>query len=90
MTADGVDLVFSAVEAEPARTLEPRFAAHVPVVSTASAFRYEPDVPILLPGRIVLLLVQGLTAQVLRNLCLMVHLDSPEDCRQIAQWMKRL
>jgi len=50
MTADGVDLVFSAVEADPARTLEPRLAAHVPVVSTASAFRYEPDVPILLPG----------------------------------------
>ncbi len=50
MTADGLDLVFSAVETEPARELEPRFAAHVPVVSTASAFRYEPDVPIFLPG----------------------------------------
>lgn len=50
MTADGVDLVFSAVEADVARTLEPRFAAEVPVISTASAFRYEPDVPVLLPG----------------------------------------
>jgi aspartate-semialdehyde dehydrogenase len=42
--------VFSAVEAEPARELEPKYAAEVPVISTASAFRYEADVPILVPG----------------------------------------
>jgi len=46
----GIDLVFSAVESEIARELESRFAPHVPVVSTASAFRYEDDVPILVPG----------------------------------------
>lgn len=45
----GLAVVFSAVEAEPARELEPRYAREVPVVSTASAFRYEPDVPILIP-----------------------------------------
>jgi aspartate-semialdehyde dehydrogenase len=45
-----VDLVFSAVEAEPARELEPMYAKAVPVVSTASAFRYERDVPIVVPG----------------------------------------
>ncbi len=45
-----VDLVFSAVESDAARVLEARFAAEVPVVSTASAFRYEPDVPIMIPG----------------------------------------
>jgi aspartate-semialdehyde dehydrogenase len=45
-----VDLVFSAVESDAARELEPRFAEHVPVISTASAFRYEPDVPIVVPG----------------------------------------
>jgi aspartate-semialdehyde dehydrogenase len=45
-----VDLVFTAIEAEPARALEPRYAAVVPVLSTASAFRYEEDVPLLLPG----------------------------------------
>ena len=50
MTTDGVRLVFSAVEADVARELEPRCAANVPVISTASAFRYEPDVPIFLPG----------------------------------------
>jgi aspartate-semialdehyde dehydrogenase len=43
------DLVFSAVEADVARELEPRFARDVPVISTASAFRYEEDVPLLIP-----------------------------------------
>jgi aspartate-semialdehyde dehydrogenase len=46
----GVDLVFSAVESDAARTLEPRYAKTTPVLSTASAFRYEDDVPILVPG----------------------------------------
>ena len=45
-----VDLVFSAVDSEPARALEPLYARAVPVVSTASAFRYEPDVPVVVPG----------------------------------------
>jgi len=47
---DGVDLVFSAVESDAARPLEERLAPHVPVVSTASAFRYEDDVPVIVPG----------------------------------------
>lgn len=50
MSLDGVDLVFSAVESEPARGLESAYAEHLPVISTASAFRYEPDVPILIPA----------------------------------------
>ncbi|MGE5529655.1 MAG: aspartate-semialdehyde dehydrogenase [Patescibacteria group bacterium] len=45
-----VQLVFSAVEAEAARELEPLYAREVPVVSTASAFRSEPDTPILVGG----------------------------------------
>jgi aspartate-semialdehyde dehydrogenase len=45
-----VDLVFTAVESGAARALEERLAARVPVVSTSSAFRYEDDVPILVPG----------------------------------------
>ena len=48
--ASSVDLVFSAVESDAARELEARFAPHVPVVSTSSAFRYEDDVPIVVPG----------------------------------------
>ncbi len=43
------DLVFSAVEADVARELEPRAARAIPVFSTASAFRYERDVPLVLP-----------------------------------------
>ncbi|WP_428263868.1 aspartate-semialdehyde dehydrogenase [Haliangium sp.] len=45
-----VDLIFTAVESGPARELEPIYARACPVVSTASAFRYESDVPLLLPG----------------------------------------
>lgn len=44
------DLVFSAVDAAPAKILEAKYAEHTPVISTASAFRYEDDVPLLLPG----------------------------------------
>jgi aspartate-semialdehyde dehydrogenase len=50
MDVAGVDVVFSAVESEQAQVLEPKFAATKPVISTASAFRYEKDVPILIPG----------------------------------------
>ncbi|RMF83819.1 MAG: aspartate-semialdehyde dehydrogenase, partial [Nitrospinota bacterium] len=45
-----VGMVFTALESEAARVLEPRYAATRPVISTASAFRYEPDVPLLIPG----------------------------------------
>ena len=41
-----LDLVFTAIEADEALKLEPRLAAEVPVISTASAFRMEPDMPI--------------------------------------------
>ena len=45
-----VDIVFTAVESDAAKTLEPRYAQTTPVISTASAFRYENDVPIFIPG----------------------------------------
>jgi len=45
-----LDLVFSAVESEAAKDIESKMAADVPVVSTSSAYRYEEDVPILIPG----------------------------------------
>jgi len=50
----------------------------------------ETEEPILQPGRIDVLLGQGQTAQVLRNLCLLVFKDAPEDWRRIALLMKRL
>ena len=45
-----VDLIFTAMESGPARDLEPLYAKECPVISTASAFRYEDDVPVLLPA----------------------------------------
>jgi aspartate-semialdehyde dehydrogenase len=50
LDTDAVDIVFSAVESDAARQLEPVYAATTPVISTASAFRYEDDVPVLVPG----------------------------------------
>jgi aspartate-semialdehyde dehydrogenase len=46
----GIDIVFSAVESDAARVLEPQYAKTAAVLSTASAFRHEDDVPILVPG----------------------------------------
>ena len=45
-----LDLIFSAVESEAARDIETKMAAELPVISTSSAYRYEDDVPILIPG----------------------------------------
>ncbi len=46
----GLDVVFSATESDVAQVQEARFAKTTPVVSTASAFRYEVDVPLLVPN----------------------------------------
>ena len=43
-------MVFSAVESNAARDIETKFAKDIPVISTSSAYRYEDDVPILIPG----------------------------------------
>ena len=48
------------------------------------------DEPILQPGRVDVLLGQGRTADVLRNLCLSVAKASLEDWQRIAYLMKRL
>jgi aspartate-semialdehyde dehydrogenase len=45
-----LDLAFSAVESVAARDIETKIAADIPVISTSSAYRYEDDVPILIPG----------------------------------------
>ena len=50
LDATSVDVVFTAVESDAAKELEPRYAKTTPVISTASAFRYEDDVPIFIPG----------------------------------------
>ena len=50
----------------------------------------ETEEAILQPGRIGVLLGQGQTAQVLRNLCLMVAQDQPDDWTRVTQLMQRL
>lgn len=67
-----------------------RHAASINVELLHPMSGMEIEEPILKPGRINVLLGQGQTAQVLRNLCLMVSRDSPEDWDQIAGLMKRL
>jgi ABC-type cobalamin/Fe3+-siderophores transport system ATPase subunit len=50
----------------------------------------ETEEPILQSGRINVLLGQGRTAEVMRNLCLMVHKDNPQDWNRVKSLMKRL
>lgn len=44
-----IDIVFSAIPSSQAKKIEGEIAKEVPVISTASAYRYEEDVPIYLP-----------------------------------------
>ena len=48
--AQSVDVVFTAVESDAARELEPMYGQTTPVISTASAFRAFEDTPIIIPG----------------------------------------
>lgn len=45
-----IDVVFTAVESDVANELEPKYAEEKPVFSTASAFRYKDDVPLIIPS----------------------------------------
>ena len=46
---DSIDVIFSAIPSVNAALIEGKLAEFKPVISTASAFRYDSDVPILLP-----------------------------------------
>ncbi len=46
---NNLDMVFSAVPGDVAQIIEGEIAKHIPVISTASFYRYQPDVPIFLP-----------------------------------------
>jgi aspartate-semialdehyde dehydrogenase len=50
LDATRFDVIFTGIASEPAKILEPLYAKTCPVISTASAFRYEDDVPVLIPG----------------------------------------
>lgn len=67
-----------------------RYAASLNVELLYPMSGLETEEAILQPGRIGVLLGQGQTAQVLRNLCLMVAKNSPSDWERIAQLMQRL
>lgn len=47
---ENLDLIFTSIESDAAREIETKFAKDVPIISTSSAYRYESDVPILIPG----------------------------------------
>ena len=50
LEASRFDVIFTGIESDAAQALEPQYAKSCPVLSTASAFRYEDDVPVLIPG----------------------------------------
>ncbi|UVI29347.1 aspartate-semialdehyde dehydrogenase [Paenibacillus spongiae] len=47
---ESVDVIFTAIESDLAQELEPWFAQTTPTFSTASAFRYFDDTPLLITG----------------------------------------
>ncbi len=78
---------------------EPQLVAQLDLIAHAARVKVEllypmsgleTEEPLLQPGRIDVLLGQGRTAQVLRNLCLMVERQSSDDWARIASLMKRL
>ena len=67
-----------------------KYAASINIELLYPMSGLETEEPILQPGRIDVLLGQGQTAQVLRNLCLMVYTGASEDWKKIVTLMKRL
>lgn len=67
-----------------------KYAASIRVELLYPMSGLETEEAILQPGRIDVLLGQGQTAQVLRNLCLMVAKDTPDDWKSIVVLMQRL
>ncbi|MGV3721206.1 MAG: AAA family ATPase [Actinomycetota bacterium] len=66
------------------------YAASLNVHLLYSMSGLEIEEPVLQPGRIDVLLGQGQTAQVLRNLCHIVLRESREDWERITGWIHRL
>lgn len=87
----GDELVYCSPDDSVASNLEfLKYAANISVELLYPMSGLETEEPILQPGRIDVLLGQGQTAQVLRNLCLMVAKDTPDDWASIVKLMKRL
>ena len=87
----GEDLVYCTPEKEVRNDMElVKHAASINVELLYPMSGLETEEAVLQPGRIGVLLGQGQTAQVLRNLCAMVHSKSPQDWEEIVRLMKRL
>ena len=87
----GDELVYCAPDESLVANLEfLKYAASIRVELLYPMSGLETEEAILQPGRIDVLLGQGQTAQVLRNLCLMVARDTPDDWGRIVALMQRL
>ena len=65
-------------------------AAELDVELVCPMARIESEEPVLRPGRIKVLLGQGRAGQVLRNLCLAVYRNAPENWLRIVELVERL
>lgn len=87
----GDELVYCSPDEESARNLDLiKYAASINVELLYPMSGLETEEPVLQPGRIDVLLGQGQTAQVLRNLCLMVAKNDETDWARVVLLMKRL
>jgi ABC-type branched-subunit amino acid transport system ATPase component len=89
--ADGNELVYCTPDAAVITDLNfMEHAAKIKVELLYPMSGMETEEPVLQPGRIDVLLGQGQTAQVLRNLCLMVMRSSEPDWGRVKELMQRL
>lgn len=87
----GDELVYCSPDEESARNLDLiKHAASINVELLYPMSGLETEEPVLQPGRIDVLLGQGQTAQVLRNLCLIVAKTNASDWQRVVALMKRL
>jgi len=87
----GDELVYCTPEDDALKNMKLiEYAATINVELLYPMSGLETEEPILQPGRIGVLLGQGQTAQVLRNLCLIVAKDQPDDWKRITLLMQRL
>ncbi|WP_084253581.1 AAA family ATPase [Sphingomonas pituitosa] len=87
----GDELVYCSPDNDVAKDLD--FIAHAAKIRVELLYPMsglDTEEPILQPGRIDLLLGQGRTADVLRNLCLSVKQNMPSDWDKIVNLMQRL
>lgn len=90
-TSKGDELIYCRPHDDDATDLDfVKHAANLDVELLYPMSGLETDEPILQPGRINVLLGQGQTAQVLRNLCLIVQKTNPNDWERISELMNRL